>query len=58
MWLHSTSWKKNFCSFSLQAFGTADTLKCHINECFKIYGKQKIKMSKKWTCEQVTFKNY
>ena len=25
-------------------------LRCHINECFKINDKQKIKMSKRWTC--------
>ena len=37
---------KFFC-YSLQIFGTADTFKCHINECFKINDKQKIKMSKK-----------
>ena len=37
---------KFFC-YSLQMFGTADTFKCHINECFKINDKQKIKMSKK-----------
>ena len=37
---------KIFC-YSLQRFRTADILKCHINECFKINDKQKIKMSKK-----------
>ena len=25
-------------------------LRCHINECFNINDKQKIKMSKRWTC--------
>ena len=32
--------EKNFC-YSLQIFRTADTSKCHINECFKINDKQK-----------------
>ena len=38
--------KKHLCSFSLQAFSTKEILKCHINGCFKINGKQMIQMSK------------
>ena len=36
--------RKNFCCYNLQAFRTEGTLKCLINECFKINGKQKVKM--------------
>ena len=36
--------RKNFCCYNLQAFRTEGTLKCHINECFKINVKQKVKM--------------
>ena len=34
-------------SFCLQAFSTEEILKCHLKDCFKINGKQRIKMSKK-----------
>ena len=36
-----------FCCYSLQSFKTEDMLKCHINECFNINGKQNFKMLKK-----------
>ena len=36
-----------FCCYGLQSFKTEDMLKCHINECFNINGKQNFKMSKK-----------
>ena len=40
---------KNFDCYSLQAFRTADTLKCHINEGFKINAKKRLICQKKWT---------
>ena len=36
--------RKHFSCFCLQAFRTAEKLKCHIKDCFKINGKQTIKM--------------
>ena len=39
-----------------QAFRTAEILKCHIDDCFNINGKYRIKMPKKG--EYVKFKNY
>ena len=48
--------KKYYCRYGLQAFGTEEILKCHIKDCFKINGKQKIVMSKK--DEYVKFKNH
>ena len=39
--------RKHFCCYCLQAFRTAEKLKCHIKDCFKINGKQTIKMPKK-----------
>ena len=37
----------HFCCYCLQAFKTAEKLKCHVKDCFKINGKQTIKMLKK-----------
>ena len=34
--------RRYFCPYCLQAFGTADVLKCHIKVCFKIIGKQRM----------------
>ena len=48
--------RKNFCRYCLQAFRTAGSLKHHIKDCFKINGKQKMKMSA--MDEYVKFKNY
>ena len=48
--------RKHFCCCFLQACRTAETLKCHIKDCFKINGKQRIKMPKKG--EYVRLKNY
>ena len=48
--------RKHFCRYCLQAFRTAGKLKCHIKDCFKINGKQTIKMPKKG--EYVKFKNF
>ena len=48
--------RKHFCGYCLQAFRTAEKLKCHIKDCFKINGKQTIKMPKKG--EYVKFKNF
>ena len=48
--------RKHFCSYCLQALTTAEKLKCHIKDCFKINSKPRIKMPKK--CEYVTVKNY
>ena len=36
--------RKLFCCNCLQAFSTEETLKHHIKDCFKINGKQMIKM--------------
>ena len=48
--------RKHFCYYCLQAFRTAEKLKCHIKYCFKIHGKQIIKMLKKG--EYIKFKNF
>ena len=40
----------------MQAFRTAEKLKCHIKCCLKINGKQTIKMPKKG--EYIKFKNF
>ena len=47
--------KKKFCR-CLHAFTTEEILKCHIKDCFKINGKQTIKMPNKG--EYVKFKNF
>ena len=39
--------EKHFCRYCLQTFRTAENLKCHIKDYFKINVTQKIKMSKK-----------
>ena len=46
--------RKHFCRYCLHAFITEEILKCHIKDCFKINGKQTIKMPKKG--EYVKFK--
>ena len=38
---------QNTCSVCLQAFSIAEILKDHNNDCFKIIGKEMIKMPKK-----------
>ena len=48
--------RKNFCRYCLQAFRTAGSLKYHIKDCFKINGKQRMKISA--MDEYVKFKNY
>ena len=48
--------KKDFCWYCLQAFSTKGILKQHIKDCFKINGKQIIKMPKKG--EYFKFKYY
>ena len=48
--------KKDFCWYCLQAFSTKGILKQHIKDCFKINGKQIIKMPKKG--EYCKFKYY
>ena len=48
--------RKHFCCYYLQPFKTAEKLKCHIKDCFKINGKQTIKMAKKGEC--IKFKNF
>ena len=40
----------------IEIFITAEILKCHIKDCFKINGKQTVKMPKK--CEYIKFKNF
>ena len=47
--------RKNFC-YCLQVFSTEEILKCHIKDCFKVNGKQRIIMPKQ--DEYVKFKNY
>ena len=48
--------RKHFCRYCLQAFRTAEKLKCHIKDCFKINGKQTIMMPKKG--EYIKLKNF
>ena len=48
--------KKQFCHYFLQAFITAETLKCHIQDYFKINGRQRIEMTAKGA--YVKFKIY
>ena len=48
--------RKHFCRYYLQAFRTAEKLKYHIKDCFKINGKQTIKMPKRG--EYIKFKNF
>ena len=47
---------KHFCSYCLQAISAEETIKHHNKDCFKINGKQRIKMPKKG--EYVKFKNF
>ena len=47
--------RKEFCCYCLHACITEEILKCYIKDCFKINGKQKIKISKNG--EHVKFKN-
>ena len=39
--------RKKICRHFLQDFSTKKILKCHAKDCFKINGKQMIKMAKK-----------
>ena len=48
--------KKKFCCYCLKPFRTAEKLKCHIKDYFKINGKQTIKMAQK--VEYIKFKNF
>ena len=48
--------RKHVCPYCLQAFSTEEILKRHFKDCFKINGKQIIKMPKKG--KQVKFKNF
>ena len=48
--------RKHFCRYFLQDFSSEEILKSHIKGCFKIDGKQTIKMPKKG--EYIKFKNY
>ena len=48
--------KKLFCCYCFQAFRAAEALKCHMKNCFKINGKQRIKMPTK--SEHFRFKTY
>ena len=56
MIIHNIVEEKNFCRCCLQAFITAEKLKYHFKYCFKINGKETIKMSKKG--EYIKFKNF
>ena len=42
--------KKYFCRYCLKAFSSEEILRCHIKDCFKINGKQTIKMPEKGEC--------
>ena len=44
--LHTLCGEKHFSCYCLQNFRTAEKLKFHFKNCFKIKGKQSIKMSK------------
>ena len=48
--------RKHFCRYCFQAFRTPEKLKYHIKNCFKINGKETIKMPK--TGEYIKFKNF
>ena len=48
--------RKHVYCYCFQAFSTAEILKSHVNDCFKINAKQMIMMHKKG--EYVKFKNY
>ena len=48
--------RKNFCCDCLKTIITAEIIKNYVNDCFKISGKQMVKMSNKG--EYVTLKNY
>ena len=48
--------EKHFSRYFLQDFGIVEILKGHVNDCFKINGKQMIKMLEKG--EYVRFKKY
>ena len=48
--------RKEFCCYCLHACISEEILKRYIKDCFKINGKQKIKISKNG--EQVKFKNF
>ena len=48
--------RKHFCRYSLQAFSPKKVLKCHMNDCFKINGKQKIKMPDKGEYQKQIYK--
>ena len=39
--------RRHFCRYCLQAFSTEEMLKLYIKDCFKVNGKQRIKMPKK-----------
>ena len=54
--LSLSSWKKTFLSLLFTAFCTEEILERHIQDCFKINGKQRIIISKK--DKYVKFKNY
>ena len=45
-----------YVKYYLQGFRTTDALKCHIKDCFKINGKQRVKMPSKGEYDK--FKNY
>ena len=48
--------RKHFCHYCLQAFSTEEILTCDIKDCFKINGKQRVKMLEKG--DYVKFKNF
>ena len=48
--------RKHFCRYCLQPSRTAGKLECHIRDCFKVNGKQTIKMPTKG--EHIKFKNF
>ena len=56
MIIRYTAEENIFCRYYNQAFITAEILRNHVNDGFKINGKQMIKMSKK--SKYVRFKNY
>ena len=39
--------RKHFCYYCLQAFSAEEILKCHVKDCFKINGKQRVRIPKR-----------
>ena len=40
--------RKHFCCYCSQAFSTKEIIKCHVKDCVKVNGKQRVRIPKKW----------